>query len=151
MSKVRAALGYTVAALCIPLMIYAFVGRLDEAVVEATGLTIAPEFTGGEVVQTVDHGSYQTHIHRQVYDGLIGERKEGFVQVDWAPADALPAHIDQEIDLDQDGQADLHIALDPRTRQAVLTPYAAHVTALQGVYHFEGTVAIRVSLRNPKR
>jgi hypothetical protein len=63
---VRAVLGYTIAALSIPLMLFSFLGAaggLDEVVAEASGLRIAPDSTGGEVVETIDHGAYQTHVH----------------------------------------------------------------------------------------
>jgi hypothetical protein len=154
MKTVQAILGYTVAALSIPLMIFAFMGAaggLDESVAEATGLRVAPEFTGGEVVQTIDHGTYETRVHRQVFDGLLWERRKGFIQVGWAPPDNVPAYIDQEIDADQDGQADFRIELDTDTREATLTPYASYVVELQGVYKFEHETAIRVVLDNPNR
>jgi hypothetical protein len=71
--------------------------------------------------------------------------------VGWAPPAAVPAHIDQEIDVDQDGQADFRIELDTETREATLTPYASYVVELQGVYKFEDETAIRVTLKNPNR
>jgi len=43
-------------------------GGLDEMVVSATGLTLAPEIDGGEVIQTIEHGTYRTQVHRMVDD-----------------------------------------------------------------------------------
>ena len=56
----------------------------------ATGITVSPRFSGGEVIRSVDHGTYKTVIHRPVFDGLIGERRDGFIQIEWHPVTALP-------------------------------------------------------------
>ena len=103
------------------------------------------------MVQTLEHGTYQTEIHRPVFDALFGERKEGFVQVAWRPADALPMRIDKEIDADADGHPDFRIELDTESRQASLIPYSPKVIELQGAYHLGEKLAIRVALKNPRR
>lgn len=116
--------------------------------VSATGLTISPWFTGGEVARTVDHDTYRTDIHRPVFDALIGERKQGFVQIGWTPLEALPARIDEEVDVDGDGQADFRVKWDTGSDQATLTPYASWVLRLEGTYRLEDALAVRVTLRN---
>ncbi len=159
MAKLKSFLGYSVAALCIPIMMAAVLGPrvpiVGRAVIfgflSATGLEHSANWTGGEVVQTLEHGTYRTEVHRPVFDALFGEHKEGFVQVGWAPPDALPARIDEEIDADADGRADFRIELDTGTRQATLTPYTPQVIDLEGVYHLGKSLAIRVALKNPRR
>jgi hypothetical protein len=152
MAKLKAILGYTVAALMIPLALATLMGLNDwmRLLVSTTGLTVSPWFTGGEVIQTVDHGDYQTRIHRPVFDALIGERSEGFVQVDWTPPTAVPARIDEQVDFDGDGQVDFHIELDTQTRQANLTPLTSQVLGLEGVYRLDDAWAIRVTLKNSR-
>lgn len=153
MAKLKSVLGYTVAALSILIMIAAVLSftvlDLSGPFISATGLKHSANWSGGEVVQTLEHGTYRTEIHRPVFDALIGERKEGFVQVAWRPADALPARIDEEIDADADGRADFRIELETATRQASLTPYSPNVMELEGVYRLGETLAIRVTLKNP--
>jgi len=158
MAKVKSVLGYSMAALCIPIMMVAVLGlRLPMApalilgFVSATGLKHSANWTGGEVVQTLEHGTYRTEVHRPVFDALIGEHKKGFIQVAWRPPDALPARIDEEIDADADGQADFRIRLEPATKQASLTSYSPNVIELQGVYNLDETLAVRVRLKNPRR
>jgi hypothetical protein len=156
MKSVRAILGYAAAALTIPLMIGVLAllmggMGLDQAVIAATGLTLAPSIDGGEVVQTIDHGAYRTEVHRMAFDALVGVRKKGFIQVDWAPLDALPASIDEEVDADGDGQADFRLEVDTAQQQSTLTPYAPWVTELEGTYEREASMAVRVLLRNPSR
>jgi hypothetical protein len=154
MAKLKSILGYTMAALSIPVMMaavlsFAILG-LGGPFVEATGLQTSANWTGGEVVQMLEHGTYRTEVHRPVFDALIGERREGFVQVAWRPADALPARIDEEIDADADGRADFRVELETATRQAALTPHSANVVGLEGVYRLGETLAIRVTLKNPR-
>jgi hypothetical protein len=161
MAKLKSVLGYSVAALCIPIMITAVLGirlvsfvGLGEAflsAISATGLKHSANWSGGEVVQTLEHGAYRTEIHRPVFDALIGEHKEGFVQVAWRPPDALPARIDEQIDVDADGQADFRIELMTASKQASLTPYSPNVVELEGVYDLGETLAIRVRLKNPRQ
>ena len=64
MKTLQAVLGYIVAALMAPLVIAVlmFIQQpgANDAIVAATGLTLADEIDGGDVVQTIDHGAYQT-------------------------------------------------------------------------------------------
>jgi hypothetical protein len=153
MNKLKSFLGYTMAALSIPIILATFMGMafLAETLVSLTGVTVSPWFTGGEVVHTVNHGTYHTDVHRPIFDALIGERQEGFIQIDWAPSHALPAHIEEEIDVDKDGQADFCIEVDTENNQATLIPYASWVLELEDVYPLEDALAVRVTLRNPSR
>ena len=89
MKKLQAVLGYTAASLAtllVLVVIFLLVGGgLDTMISAATGLTLAPSINGGEVTRTIPRGAYQVQIHRMVFDGLIGQRREGFIQVDWTP------------------------------------------------------------------
>ena len=154
MKILKAICGYALAVLSVPMVLIGIMGPrggLDELFISATGLTVSPWVSGGEVVQTIDHGTYQTHVHRMVFDALIGERKRGFVQMDWVPPDALPAHIDEEIDADGDGQADFRVEVDTANKETTLTPYASWVLEVDGTYRLKDSLAVRVILRNPSR
>ena len=154
MKIMKAIYGYILAMLGVPLVLFGLMaprGGLGELFISATGLTLSPWIDGGKVVQTIDHGTYQTHVHRMVFDALIGERKEGFVQVDWLPPDALPARLDEEIDADGDGQADFRIEVGTAAKEVTLTPYAPWVLELEGIYKLEDFLAVRVTLKNPSR
>src|SRR5512136_1900572 len=99
MAHAKSVLGYTAAVLGIPIMLaglFAFIAPelVGMSFISATGLKTSANWTGGEVAQTIDHGTYQTEVHRPVFDALIGERRQGFVQVAWRPPEALPARID---------------------------------------------------------
>ncbi len=86
-----------------------------------------------------------------VFDALLWERSEGFIQVGWAPSNALPARIDEEIDVDGEGRADLRVEVDTANKASTLTPYASWVLDLEGTYRLNDTLAVRVRLRSPSR
>ena len=152
--KVRPILGYAMAVLSFLIMVVTFPALMffAEPFIRATGLTLSPNWTGGEIAQTIDHGTYETQVHRRVFDDvLIGERKKGFVQVAWVPPGDLPARIDEEIDADGDGEADFRVEVDTANKQTTLTPYAPWVLELEGTYALKHALAVRVHLANPSR
>jgi hypothetical protein len=153
MQKLKAILGYTWAALLIPLALATLFGLNSwmNLLVSGTGLTVSPWFTGDVVARTVAHDGYETRIHRPVFQALIGERSEGFVQVDWGPLNALPAQVDEEVDFDGDGQADFRVVLDTQSGEATLTPLTEYVLSLSGTYRLDDAWAVRVALKNPRR
>ena len=155
MRKLQAFLSYTAASLA-PLLMLAVIlllvgGGLDKMIDAATGLTLAPSISGGEVTRTIPHGAYEAQVHRMVFDGLIGRRREGFIQIDWAPLANLPGSIDEQIDADADGKPDFRIRVDTAKPESTLTSYAPWVLGLEGTYRRKESLAVRVQLKNPAR
>ena len=72
------------------------------------GLRVDSVYTGGEIARTIRHAGYQVAIHRPVRPHWL-QRAEPFVQVDFSPAAALPAIVNQELDLDNDGRPDVRV------------------------------------------
>jgi hypothetical protein len=153
MQKLKAILGYIWAALLIPLALATLLGMGSwmKLFVSSTGLTVSPWFSGDVVARTVERDGYETRIHRPVFQALIGERREGFVQVDWGPLDTLPAQVDEEVDFDGDGQVDFRVVLDTASGQATLTPLTEYVLGLTGTYRLDDAWAVRAALKNPRR
>jgi hypothetical protein len=153
MSKRTTIAGYTLAFLAVPLVLATFIGMSFWAgnLVSATGLKVSPWFSGGEVWRTVDRETYQTQIHKPVFDGLLSAQSKGFVQVDWTPADSLPEKIDEIIDVYGDGQAVFRVEFNTKTGDAVLTPSTSRILGLQGTYKLKKSWAIRVAMENPGR
>lgn len=144
MQKLKAILGYGWAALMIPLVLGTFIGMNNWAttLVRATGVTINPRYNGGEVVATVDHGAYQAKMHRAVFDGLLSDREDGFIQVDWAPTAKdghLPDVIEEPVDFDRDGRTDFTVRLDTKNNQATVADTSGKVVGMGGVSLDSGT------------
>ena len=154
MEKVRSILIYIWALLALPIVLATFIGNSywAEKLITVTGLEISPWNTGGEIVQRIDHDQRQTLIHRPVFDGLITERRKGFVQVDWrAIAGDLPEMIDEEIDYDRDGTVDFRIRFDTGRNQVKLDALSPHVIGLRNIFRLEDGRAVRVSLKNKRK
>lgn len=150
MSRLKSVLGYTIAVLALFITLATFIGMdsFGRKLVSVTGIKVSPWMIGGEVVRVIEHGGYQTVIHRPVFDGLIGERKEGMLQIDWTPRQGLPSRIDELIDFDQDGKEDFHIILDPESNKADLEAINPRVISIEGCYTLKDGRAARLLLRH---
>ena len=153
MAKLTSILGYAMAVLSGLVMVATVpaMQALGVPLITGTGLRLAAKYDGGEVVRTLDHGAYRTQVHRMVFDALIGETREGFIQVGWVPRDGLPPRIHEEIDADGDGKADFRVEVDTVNKKSVLTPHAPWVLELEGTYRVTKELMVRVRLRNPSK
>jgi hypothetical protein len=150
MSTIKAVLAYAWALLAIPIILAAFMGMgpLAGKLVAVTGLHVHPIYTGGAVVRVIDHGPYRTLIHRPVFDGLVGQRDRGFVQIEWQPVDAnLPEFIDERVDFDADGSNDFQIRLNTFTPQASIRASDPRVLSVNEVIAVPHGRIVRVNLQ----
>ncbi len=141
--------GYAWAVTCIVAVLATFIGNkyFSAKLASATGITISPWFSGGEIVGSIDHGTYKTVIHRPVFDGLIGESKEGFIQIEWQPVTALPPVIEEGIDITGDGKEDFAFRLDTAAGTGALTPRNPSVIAIQTLVKVNQGWVARIQLR----
>lgn len=148
--KLRSAAGYAAAAAALVIVLATFIcqDRLSLAFTRATGITVSARYTGGEVVKTVDHGTYKTFIHRPVFDGLTGERRDGFIQMNWDGSPPWPAVLKEAVDYDGDNAVDFVITLDTGILQAGLSRKSPFVTGVEKTYKLDKGFAARIALRN---
>lgn len=153
MSRIKAYLAYGWAFLAAPLLLATFLGMepLAKGLVTLTGLRVHPLYTGGEIARTISHGQYKTVVHRPVFDGLVGPRSQGFIQIAWQPegAVALPERIDEQIDPVADGIGGLRIHLDTKTNDATLETSDNHVLSVAEVLTVENNRIVRINLKRP--
>lgn len=149
MKTLKGFLGYMWAFLTVFIVLATFVGNdyFSEKLASATGVTVSPWFSGGEVVKTVDHDAYTTYIHRPVFDALIGERKEGFIQLNWEPFAGLPPVIQEKVDYNGDSKEDFLITLNTKTGGVSLTASNPTVLSIEGSYRLKKGWAVRVILK----
>jgi hypothetical protein len=151
MRKFRMISGYIWASLGVPIILVTFFGMefWQQKLITVSGLKVTARWTGGEIVQTIDHEQYQTLVHRPVFDGFLWENKKGFVQIDWKAKQTLPEIIDEKVDFDRDGKDDFQVTLNTLTNQATLTPFDARARSFseEDVLVFENARAVRVVLK----
>lgn len=149
MKTLKGILGYIWAFLTVFIVLATFMGNdyFSEQLASATGITVSPWFSGGEIVKTIDHGTYKTYIHRPVFDALIGERREGFMQLNWEPYAGLPPVIQETIDYNGDSRKDFLITLNTQTGDATLAAHTPTVLSIERSYRLKTGWAVRVVLK----
>ena len=89
------------------------------------------QYSGGTIARTIQREGYRIEVYQRVEPRML-ERIEPFVQIVFEPADALPARVNDEIDLDGDGRPDVRVSFtmptDPNAKMH------GDVTALNGSY-----------------
>ena len=111
--KLRARLGYTaavltmVAAILTPFVLFK---SITKGVV-ALGLHVDEIYSGGPKVRTIEREAYSIDVHRTVIPQML-QKEKPFVQLDWRPISALPAHVADVVDVDGDGQPDLRVSFN---------------------------------------
>ncbi len=149
MDRIKSVLGYLWAGPALFFVLAAFAGNgyLGGKLAAATGVTISPWFSGGEVMKTLDHGEYRTHVHRPVFDALIGQRENGFIQVKWEPLASLPPIVRERVEF-KDGGRNFLVTLNTQTGQASVTSNDPAVRSVEKPYRLKNGWAVRVLLRN---
>lgn len=149
MKKWKIILAYTwaVFAIIVAPVTYFGTNAISRGLASATGVIVSPRYSGGEIIQTIDHGTYATAVHRPVFDGLIGQTKTGFIQVNWSPAVGLPPVLTETVDFNGDGKVDFTIFLNTKTGEAALTDKAAMVLFLEKTYCLRDGWAARINLQ----
>jgi hypothetical protein len=151
MKRIRPLLGYAWAVLALFVVVATFMGNrfFSRAFASATGIAISARYSGGEIRRTVEHGAYRTLIHRPVFDGLLGEHRDGFIQINWEPLEGIPPIVEEKIDYDGDGKNDFLVRLDTGSGRAELTGLQPSVRSVDKVYRLRKGWVVRVLLRRP--
>ncbi|MCE5345922.1 MAG: hypothetical protein LLG13_06495 [Bacteroidales bacterium] len=112
MKKLKMITGITWAFAGLILMFILFPGmnNLSMSVSKLPFMKINPNYNGGVVAKQIVEASCTLDIRKPVFDGLLKERKSGFVQIDWRGT--VPDNIVDTIDYDLDEIPDFTITID---------------------------------------
>jgi hypothetical protein len=114
-------------AACVP---FVLMGVFTNVVAHA-GLHIDASYSGGTIARTMQRDGYRIEVYQPVKPRML-ERIDPFVQIVFEPADALPTRVNDEIDLDGDGQPDVRVSFNLPADANV--KMHGDVTALNGSY-----------------
>jgi hypothetical protein len=122
MKKIKIAAGILWSILCLLLILVLFPGlnNFSSGISRLPFMKINPNLTGGEAAEQIVMKSCTLVVRKPVFDGLIGERKQGFVQIDWRGN--LPEIVSDTIDYDLDKKPDFVIRISRSESSTVLKP-----------------------------
>ena len=104
MNKLLSILGYIWAGICLLFVLIMFPGldSFSKQIARLTFMKINPIYSGGEVVRQIELENYTIELHEPVFEALIGESSEGFVQLRWIWKSEIPELIKDTIDYNDD-------------------------------------------------
>ena len=151
MDRLKSFLGYTWAGLAIVIVLVTFMGssRLSRVFASVTGISVSPWITGGEVAQTHEHGAYRTIVYRPVFDGLVGERSTGFVQIEWQSEGPMPRALEEKIDFEKERGLLFVVRLDTQTGSAEVDGLKGKILGVEHVYRLDKGWAVRITVKKP--
>jgi len=127
MKRIKIIAGTIWALLCLLLILILFPGlnSFSGSTANLPFMKINPNYSGGEVEKQIISGNYTIDIRKPVFDGLIKERKSGFVQIDWRGN--IPDEISDSIDYDLDNKADFRILIRRGLQKAEINSFSDKV------------------------
>jgi hypothetical protein len=131
MKKVKffAGILWAFAGLIVIIVMFPALNGLSASVSRLPFMKIHPRYTGGELAYQVVEKSCTLNIRKPVFDGFFGDRKSGFVQLDWQGT--LPEVINDTIDFDKDGVTDFSVLIDRKNSKTDLKPVSTIVENIE--------------------
>jgi hypothetical protein len=121
MKKIKIIAGMIWVFLCLILIIVLFPGLtgFSAALSKASFMKIHPRYSGGEIAKQIATENCTLDVRKPVFKGLINDRNNGFVQIDWRGN--VPEVIRDTIDYDLDGIPDFYILIDTKAPKTELS------------------------------
>jgi hypothetical protein len=126
--KIIAGITWALAGLILILVLFPGLSSFSASASRLPFMKINPNLTGGDVARQMVSGGCTLDIRKPVFDGLIGKRKNGFVQLDWRGN--VPETIKDTIDYNNDGISDFSVIInrkDSKTELASFNPLVKKV------------------------
>jgi hypothetical protein len=108
-------------------------------------MKINPRYSGGEEAFTELMPSCTLVVRKPVFNGLLKERKTGFVQVDWRGK--IPEIISDTIDYNLDRSPDFVVRINTASENSELTPISGNVEDINVSTPTSYGWALRVNLK----
>jgi hypothetical protein len=112
MKKIKITAGIIWAFACLILILILFPGLtgFSKSLAQLPFMKINPNYSGGEIAFSEIQPACTLVVRKPVFDGLLSERKHGFIQVDWRGQ--IPEIINDTIDYDSDNNPDFIITVN---------------------------------------
>jgi hypothetical protein len=147
MKKIKFIAGITwaFAGLLIIMILFPGLTGFSKSLSHLPFMRINPNYSGGDIAFSDSVPGYRLDIRKPVFDGLLGERKKGFVQLDWRGK--LPEIISDTIDFDRDGKSDFMIAINTMESKTEIKPLDRRVESVNVSTATSYGWAVRINLK----
>ncbi len=146
MKRVKLIAGLVWAFLCLFLIIILFPGLtgFSSALAKAPFMKIHPRYSGGDVEKQIISDGCTLDVREPVFKGLIRDRRNGFVQLDWRGN--VPDVIRDTVDYNLDGIPDFYLLVDTKSRKTEIKPFNIKVRDVKISTSTSYGWAVRVNL-----
>jgi hypothetical protein len=153
MKKLVQIFAYTWAIICALLIPVTFMGNGQFATLlsKLPFMKVSPIYSGGVADRVIEKSGMKITINKPVFEALIGESREGFVQIRFSDSTQLPATIMQVIDYNNDGSGDFILNINTRSNQTQMEPINKNVRQLIVSSKVKNDWIVRVGLVHDKK
>ncbi len=147
MKKIKIIAGITWAIIGLVMIIILFPGltNFSTSLASLKFMKINPHYTGGEAGMKYINEGCTLEVRKPVFDGLLTERKHGFVQLEWRGD--VPLTIIDTIDYDLDHDPDFSVFVDRNNLKTIVNPFNKTVEDISVSTQTSYGWALRVNLR----
>jgi hypothetical protein len=145
--KIIAGISWAFAGLLVIIILFPGLTGFSKSFGHLSFMKINPNYSGGDVAFSDTVPGYRLDIRKPVFDGLLGERKKGFVQLDWRGK--IPEIISDTIDFDRDGKSDFAIVINTRELKTGIEPLDRSVESVRVSTATSYGWAARINLIKP--
>jgi hypothetical protein len=143
--KIIAGVTWALTGLIVIILLFPFLNSFSSSAARLPFMKINPNYSGGEVAREVISEGCTIAIRKPVFDWLIGERKNGFVQVDWRGN--VAEKINDSIDYDLDGVPDFVVQIDRNSSNTQLVSFNPLVKKIETSTQTSYGWAVRVGIK----
>jgi hypothetical protein len=127
--KIIAGVSWAFAGLVLIIILFPGLNSLSSSASRLPFMKINPNYSGGEVSSRFLSDGCTLVVRKPVFNWLIGEKKNGFVQVDWIGD--VAGIIEDSIDYDLDGISDFIVEVDRNRMKTQLMPLNPRVQKME--------------------
>jgi hypothetical protein len=143
--KIIAGITWAMAGLVLIIILFPGLNGFSSSAARLPFMRINPNYTGGDAAGQFISEGCTVVVRKPVFDWLIGEKKNGFVQVDWRGN--IAEIINDSIDYNLDGIPDFNVQVDRKNLDTRLVSFNPLVKNIEVSTQTSYGWAVRVGLK----
>lgn len=143
--KIIAGVTWALAGLVLIIVLFPGLNSFSSSAASLPFMKINPNYSGGEVAKQLYSSCCTLDIRKPVFEGLLKERKSGFVQIDWRGN--LPDKLIDTIDYNLDGIHDFLVQVNRNNSETRLVTFNPLVSKIEISTQTSYGWAVRVGIK----